>query len=961
MARMAFPLPDKPSIAVLPFDNLGGEPEQEILSDGLTNDIITDLSKFKHLFVIASNSTFSYKGKPVKVQQVAEELGVHYVLEGSFQRAGERLRINAQLIDATTGHHLWAERYDRDASNFFAIQEDILRTIVASLASQVTEAEIARALTKETGNLSAYDYFQRAWKLFFTFSKEGNNQALELLEKAIELDPDYARAYGLLAWVHAHNSSGRYSWGEDPDRSLDLALEVAQKAVALAPDDYFSHWALGFALSIRGDFDRANAEYERAVALNPSDATLLTNMAEVLYKTGRAEQAIAQIKLAMRINPHHPDWYFWDLGIAQYFAGQYQAALDTLNKMSNPYNGVRRIRAAVLVRLGRLEEAREVISKFIETDLEMTLEEMEDSPWQGGEYLDRWIADLRVAGLPEKRPPPLPDKPSIAVLPFTNMSDDPQQEYFVDGMTEDLITDLSKLSGLFVIARNSTFTYKGMSVKVRQVAVELGVRYVLEGSVRRVGNQVRINAQLIDATSGGHLWAERYDGSLQDIFALQDQVTRQIVTALEVSLTGGEEAQQARHTTDNAEAHDAFLQGWAHYKLGTPGDLARGIPHFEEAVRLDPSYAQAHAALASVYWDAYVNDWAFDIDMPSFRAEKWANEHLEKAIEAPTPLAHALQSRMYSSLGFPGEAVQEAEKAVALDGNDATAHAALANTLVLAERPAEGAEAIGKALRLDPHYPPSYLTILGAAQFGLEQYEEAAVTFERAVKRNPEDELPRIYLAASYGHLGRIDDGEAVIDATNYLRSTRGLGALSLEKADNRAYSTFKGEVDFKAFGGKLSRERVRSGLSPIPALNWQYLITTHVVHGANNSWFEVEGATKIDTATAKAFHDRGVLFVDTSAEPVWKKGHIPGAVNLPYRWDENDLTKPWFRETTLSKIVDRTEEFVIYCGDPVEGEDCFATWSTAKAVVWGYQKVYRYRRGLRGWREAGYPLAQDE
>ena len=165
---------------------------------------------------------------------------------------------------------------------------------------------------------------------------------------------------------------------------------------------------------------------------------------------------------------------------------------------------------------------------------------------------------------------PLPDKPSIAVLPFTNISDDPKQEYFADGMTEDLITDISKVSGLFVIARNSVFTYKGKAVKIHQVAEELGVRYVMEGSVRRVGNQVRINAQLIDATTGGHVWAERYDGSLQDIFALQDQVTRHIVAALKVSLTDEEEAQHTLPTTDNARAHDAFLQGWAHYKLEKP-------------------------------------------------------------------------------------------------------------------------------------------------------------------------------------------------------------------------------------------------------------------------------------------------------------------------------------------------------------------------------------------------------
>jgi len=195
---------------------------------------------------------------------------------------------------------------------------------------------------------------------------------------------------------------------------------------------------------------------------------------------------------------------------------------------------------------------------------------------------------------------PLPDKPSIVVLPLDNMSDDASQDYFADGMTEDLITDLSKNPGLFVIARNSSFSYKGRNVKIRQVAEELGVRYILEGSVRRAGDQVRINAQLIDATTGGHVWADRYDGQLTDIFALQDQVTMQIVKALQISLTGDEVGTQAQHS-DNAEAHDAFLQGWALFIQERPEFLTQALPLFEKAVLLDENYSQAHAALASIF------------------------------------------------------------------------------------------------------------------------------------------------------------------------------------------------------------------------------------------------------------------------------------------------------------------------------------------------------------------------
>jgi TolB-like protein/class 3 adenylate cyclase/3-mercaptopyruvate sulfurtransferase SseA len=553
---------------------------------------------------------------------------------------------------------------------------------------------------------------------------------------------------------------------------------------------------------------------------------------------------------------------------------------------------------------------------------------------------------------------PLPDKPSIAVLPFNNMSDDASQEYFADGMTEDVITDLSKISGLFVIARNSSFAYKGQSPDVRQVAEELGVRYVLEGSVRRAGDQVRINAQLIDATTGGHLWAERYDGTLEDIFDLQDKVTEQIVAALAVSLTGEELAQQTRHATENAAAHDAYLQGWARYKLLTPKDLAEAVPFFEEALRLDPGYAQAHAALAALYWDAYVNDWAFDLDMPSSRAENRANEHLEKALETPTPLAHALQARMMASWGFHDAAVVEAEQAVALDANDAAAHAGLAEALVFAGKPAKAIDAIEIAMRLDPHHPPSYLITLGAAQFGTERYEDAAATFERAVKRNPDNEIPLIYLASAYGHLGRIEDADDVINEANDLRNLQGLGELSLRDTTTYAMEMRNTQTDFTRFGSKPVQDLVRAGLVDIPELKWQYLLTIHSTLGLGvNTWWEVEGATLIDISTAKLFHDRGVIFIDVSGQSMWITGHIPGAVHLS--WERSgDPSRARFTKATLREVAQYDDEIVLYFDD---GSVASAAWEAAKAVTWGYRKVYLFGGGAQAWKAAGYPVETGE
>ncbi len=557
---------------------------------------------------------------------------------------------------------------------------------------------------------------------------------------------------------------------------------------------------------------------------------------------------------------------------------------------------------------------------------------------------------------------PLPDKPSIAVLPFINLSDDPKQEYFVDGMTEDLITDLSKLSGLFVIARNSVFTYKDKPVKVRQVAEELGVRYVLEGSVRRVGDQVRINAQLIDATTGGHLWAERYDGSLQNVFAMQDEVTQKIVTALAVTLTSEEKVQQANRTTDSTEAHDAFLQGWAYYILGTRADLARAKPFFEEAIRLDSGYARAHAALAVVYWDAYVNDWTIELDILSFEAEEAWEEHLELAMKVPNALAHTLQSKVLVSQKLYKEAVVEAEKAVALDGNKATAYAGLANALILAGNPAEGADLIRKSMRLDPHYPPGHLITLGQAQFEMDQFKEAAVTLERAVKRNIDDDFPWIYLASSYGHLGRIKDADDAIESANDLRAKRGESFLNLESKTQYFYH---GEIDFSRFGEKQAQERLRAGLTGgIPALTWQYLVT-FFDDGQGKDWFEVKGATAIDVHTAKSLLDRGVTFVDARSEQLRnKEGWIPRSVSLPVP-RSNTPNNRRLTETTLMNILDKTDEVVFY-GTGGDGEN--SAFASAKALDWGYQNVFYFGSefagrnpvdygGFDGWKKAGYPV----
>ena len=379
-------------------------------------------------------------------------------------------------------------------------------------------------------------------------------------------------------------------------------------------------------------------------------------------------------------------------------------------------------------------------------------------------WLQPWQDTVEPASV-DRMAHPLPDRPSIAVLPFTNMSDDPAQEYFADGMTEDLITDLSKVSGLFVIARNSVFTYKGQAVQVRQVAEELGVRYVLEGSVRRAGEQVRINAQLIDATTGGHLWADRYDGSLADIFGLQDQVTRQIVAILAVQLTAGEQQRVASKETEVPEAYDAFLRGWQHYLRQNPENFRKAISYFEEALKLDPEYARAYAALAATYAQVWNNIWHDKVGLryihdPRFLAE----EFLAKALLRPTPLAHQVAAGMLSQQGRHEEAIAEAERSISLDPNDADGYIALAGALSLAGKPEEAHRLVQRAMRLNPHYPPLYLYQLGFAEFGMERFAEAAESLESASALNPEDRWSSRLLLATYGLLGRRKEAAGLLE-----------------------------------------------------------------------------------------------------------------------------------------------------------------------------------------------------
>ena len=400
-AEMEQPLPAKPSIAVLAFDDLSQGTDQGYLSDAISEEVITKLSRFSQFFVIARNSSFFYKGKATDVRDIAKELGIRYLLEGSQQKAGDRLRVTVQLIDASAGNHIWAATYDRDLVDIFAVQDEITQTIVATLAQNVNLAEFDRLLRQPTESLSAYELVNRGRAERLKWTPEGNQEGKRLSEKALKLDPSYSEAYFSLAWVHINC----FHWGwcdtRSREASLGLAFEMARKAIELDPYSHLAHWALANVYMQEGKQDRALTEYARALELNPNSADVLADGAEPLVFLGRAEEAVAQLKRAIRLNPYHPDWYWWSLGWAQYFAEKYEDAVASIRRMSDMPNGARRTLAAALVRLERLDEAQVVMAESIENGMDMTLSDLRGWKFQHQEYLDRWLEDLRAAGMPE--------------------------------------------------------------------------------------------------------------------------------------------------------------------------------------------------------------------------------------------------------------------------------------------------------------------------------------------------------------------------------------------------------------------------------------------------------------------------------------------------------------------------------------------------------------------------------
>ena len=391
-------LPDKPSIAVLPFVNIGGDPEQEYFSDGITEEIITTLSKVPHLFVIARNSVFTYKGKSVKVQQVGKELGVRYVLEGSVRKAEDRVRITAQLVDAATGGHLWSERYDRDLKDIFALQDEITMKILTAVRVKLTEGEQARLHVKGAVNLDSFMKVLQGMPYFYRFNRESNIQARRMFEEAIALDSKNAGAYTSLGWTYLMEIW--FGLSESPGKSMARAAELAQKALALNDTLDTPHSLLGNIYLSKRQYEKAVTESKRAIALNPNGADAHAHLGMILNYVGRRREAISLLNKAIRLNPIPPNWYSFTLGEAYFLEGQYEEAVAAYKRAlhGNPddvrtHAGL----AATYSLLGREEEVRAETAEVFRIEPTFSVEYVKTLPFKNKADKELLIEALRKA------------------------------------------------------------------------------------------------------------------------------------------------------------------------------------------------------------------------------------------------------------------------------------------------------------------------------------------------------------------------------------------------------------------------------------------------------------------------------------------------------------------------------------------------------------------------------------
>jgi TolB-like protein/Flp pilus assembly protein TadD len=658
---------------------------------------------------------------------------------------------------------LWAERYDRDLEDIFAVQDEITQTIVAALLPELTRSEIERARKKPPENLDAWDLYQRGLWHLFRNTKDDMAAARQLFEQAIDADPGFMNPYAGILECDAHDITFGYA-ERDPRESF----APARKAVELDPQSAAAHKALGMAHYLNRDHPSAISELKLAIQLNPNDAHIYPYLGFAQAWSGHAEEALENFLTAIRLSPHDPrfGWFHNGMGVSYLHLQRHEDCITWVRKaLRYPDAGwpIRSYLISALAHLDRMDECKQEVHALLDLHPDCTISGLQRSRLTTYQpYTDHYLAGLRKAGLPEgkevrEKKPALPDKPSIAVLPFDNLSGDPEQEYFADGIAEDIITSLSKFHWFFVIARNSCFSYKGTSPDVRRVAEELGVRYVLEGSVRKGGNRVRITAQLVDALTGHHVWADRYDRDLEDIFAVQDEITQAIVGEVAPSFISAEAKRVEHKKPESLDVWDYILRGnWHLSRRGKEGN-SEAQRMFETALELDPNSSMALSGLALAL--GYKLSFGSPDDVEETRTMAYRAARRAVELDDKNAGAHEALGLICMLMHNLDSAVAACQRAIELNPNFAVAEAWLAIALAWRGNYDDAIQHSVKATRLDPHHAITIGSLARAvAEFGAQHYEQALEWAKKTTEIAPDFPAGWRYFAASLAHLDRLEE-----------------------------------------------------------------------------------------------------------------------------------------------------------------------------------------------------------
>jgi TolB-like protein/Tfp pilus assembly protein PilF len=926
---------NRPSIVVLPFVNRSPDPDNEYFSDGLTEEIISDLSIIKALRVISRNSSMTFKGTLKDTLSISKELGVSHIVSGSVRKAGDDLRITVELVEVAGDTPLWSDKYSGTLDNVFGFQEEISRKIVSALQLRLTEAETQIIAERPIDNAAAYDCYMRARHEIYLFTAEGLDRAQKLVDSGLSLigeNPLLLATRGMVSWYYLNFSM------RPEAQYLDEAAAYATKALEQDPQNTFGIFLRGLVAAKRGDIESTLRDLRNAHEQRPGDSMILNELIRHLTSAGQEldEPARRAFEESLRLDPLHP--LNWAQAAWRHFsAGRLEESMLAarrifrLTALGNPA----RVYGAYYLALTNMrEEAINIfdaegaalagtaygsmslfLSRALQRDAEgaakhVTPQLEQAATWT--EYLAlfladgysllgdndaaiRWLHTARAQGFinypylatrdpflvnvrsdprfeelmreVKKRwealtlglPAPAQARvdsgqhittnagvghsPSIAVLPFVNISNDSDNEYFCDGLAEELLNALSKVESLRVAARTSAFSFKGKETDIRDIGAKLSVSTVLEGSVRKSGNHVRISAQLVNVTDGYHLWSEKYDRQLEDIFDIQDEISLAIVDALKVKLLRTEQKVVTRYT-DNTEAYQLYLKGRFFVNQRTSQSLLKAIDYFNQAIELDADYALGYAGLADAYMvlgvpdavtealsplesltkaraaaekalqiDASVGEVYAALAHIKWKERDWAGaEHdYKRSIELKpqNPIAHFYYAVCLAGLGRCDEAVTEIKRAQELDPLSLPVNASVVYVLYLCRQYDEAIRAGQKTLELDPGFALTHQR-LGLPYVQKKMYSEAITEFQQAVTNSNRAPQPLISLAHAYAVSGNKVEALKVLAELKALSLGRyvspyGIAMVYLGLSDNeqalnwleRAYDEQNTELTF--------------------------------------------------------------------------------------------------------------------------------------------------------------------